>query len=70
MIKFVFLLVYLACDYGAVVVRLSQLETWLKTLAFLLLYSALALSLLTLAQLRAVWVRVPLALILTAAAAV
>lgn len=70
MIKFVFLLVYLACDYGAVAVRLSQLETWLKTLAFLLLYSALALSLLTLAQLRAVWVRVPLALILAAAAAV
>ena len=70
MIKFVFLLVYLACDYGAVAARVSHLETWLKTLAFFLLYALLAVSLLALAQLRAAWLRVPLALIFAAAAAV
>jgi lipid A ethanolaminephosphotransferase len=69
-IKFIFLLVYLACDYGAVAARVSHLETWLKTLAFFLLYALLAVSLLALAQLRAAWLRVPLALIFAAAAAV
>lgn len=69
MIKMLLLLAYLAADYAAVAARLAHLEGGLAWSIFAALYLGLAVGLLMLAQIRAAWVRLPLALLFAAAAA-
>lgn len=70
MIKFILLLIYLVSDYGAIGGRLARIDTAQTFCVFGLLYAGLAFGLVTLGQMRTAWLRVPLALLLAAMAAV